>query len=365
MYKSEKQRVGLCNFLFHESEFCTICKQWLHYEHETLRNRSAVSTETYLSPRLTPALHLKLFLLWTKNRKTMNGTFLTQEMAQSFSRSREDDHSKRAIIGINLTFMLLSIAGNLLVIFSVFRTPSLRSPSTTLLCGLAASDVIVGLIAQPLFVIQELIPNDTLKYVVYFFSCNGCGVSLLTMTLISLDRYAALQYHMRYATMVTSKRVICTLATMWFVIYVEFGIYFWKREVFFLLAACFIISCLLLSTFSYVRIYRIVKRHQRQIQVQTQVFQGPNIGSNFNIIRLKRSTINTFIFYIFLILCYSPIFPLMIVDVLLRNQVWCDSLMYATTVIFMNSAINPILYCCVLKDLRKAFLRAARKVFCK
>ena len=85
MSKSEKQRVGLCNFLFHKSEFCTICKQWLHNEYETLRNRSAVSTETYLSPRLTPALHLKLFLLWTKNRKTMNGTFLTQEMAQSFS----------------------------------------------------------------------------------------------------------------------------------------------------------------------------------------------------------------------------------------------------------------------------------------
>nr|XP_058941764.1 melanocyte-stimulating hormone receptor-like [Pocillopora verrucosa] len=254
---------------------------------------------------------------------------------------------------------------NLLVIFSVFRTPSLRSPSTTLLCGLAASDVIVGLIAQPLFIIRELIPNDTLFHMAFFFSCSGCGVSLLTMTLISLDRYAALHYHMRYATMVTSKRVICTLATMWFVIYVAFGIYFWKGVVYFLVAACFIISCLLLSTFSYVRIYRIVKQHQRQIQVQTQVFQGPNIGSNFNIIRLKRSTINTFIFYIFLILCYSPIFPLVIVDVLLRNQVWCDSLMYATTVIFMNSAINPILYCCVLKDLRKAFLRAARKVFCK
>ena len=184
-------------------------------------------------------------------------------MARSFSRSWEYDYSKPAIVGINVTFTLLSITGNLLVIFSVSRTPSLRSPSTTLLCGLAASDVIVGLIAQPLFVIQELIPNDTLKYVVYFFSCNGCGVSLLTMTLISLDRYAALQYHMRYATMVTSKRVICTLATMWFVIYVAFGIYFWKRVVYFFVAGCFNISCLFLSTFSYVSIYQIVKRHQR------------------------------------------------------------------------------------------------------
>ena len=287
-----------------------------------------MNTETYSSPKLTPPLHLKLFLVWIKNRKTMNGTFPTHEMARSFSGSREYDYSKPAIIRINF-----HVVGNLLAIFSVSRTPSLRSPSTTLLCGLAASDVIVGLIAQPLFIIQELIPNDTLKYVVYFFSCNGCGVSLLTMTLISLDRYAALHYHMRYATMVTSKRVICTLATMWFVIYVAFGIYFWKRVVYFLVAACFIISCLLLSTFSYVRIYQIVKRHQRQIQAQNQVFQGPNIGSNLNITRLKRSTINTFIFYMFLILCYSPIFPFLIVDVVLLKQEWSGSLMCATTVI--------------------------------
>ena len=152
-----------------------------------------------------------------------------------------------------------------------------------------------------------------------FYPATAVEFPLITMTLISLDRYAALQYHMRYATMVTSKRVICTLATMWFVIYVAFGIYFWKRVVYFLVAACFIISCLLLSTFSYVRIYQIVKRHQRQIQAQNQAIQGPNIGSNLNIARLKRSTINTFIFYMFLILCYSPFFPLLLVDVLLQN----------------------------------------------
>ena len=101
-----------------------------------------MNTETYSSPKLTPALHLKLFLVWTKNRKTT-----THEMARSFSGSREYDYSKPAIIGINLTFMLLSIVGNLLATFFVSRTPSLRWPSTTLLCGLAASDVIVGLSA--------------------------------------------------------------------------------------------------------------------------------------------------------------------------------------------------------------------------
>ena len=48
---------------YSNSEFCTICKQWLHNEHETLRNRCAVNSDTDSSPILNPALHLNLFLL--------------------------------------------------------------------------------------------------------------------------------------------------------------------------------------------------------------------------------------------------------------------------------------------------------------
>ena len=38
-----------------------------------------------------------------------------------------------------------------------------------------------------------------------------CGVSLLTMTTISVDRFAALHYHMRYVTIVTTPRVVYAL----------------------------------------------------------------------------------------------------------------------------------------------------------
>lgn len=72
-----------------------------------------------------------------------------------------------------------------------------------------------------------------------------------------------------------------------------------------------------ISTFSYIRIYRIVRKHQARIYAQQQTVQ-PNqeIGDSLNIMRLKRSTMNTFVFYIFMILCYTPVFVTMSISVL-------------------------------------------------
>ena len=43
-----------------------------------------------------------------------------------------------------------------------------------------------------------------------------------------------------------------------------------------------------MSTFSYIRIYRILRRHQVQIRTQQQAVQSFNAGSNSNIARLEK-----------------------------------------------------------------------------
>ena len=74
----------------------------------------------------------------------------------------------------------------------------------------------------------------------------------------------------------------------------------------FALAAAIAI-CILISTLSYVQIYRIVRQHQIQIHAQQQVMQKLNAGDDVNMLRLKTSTMNTFIYYMCMILCYSPL----------------------------------------------------------
>ena len=58
---------------------------------------------------------------------------------------------------VNIPLAFVAFTGNALVLYAVWKTPALRSPSILLLCGLASTDVCVGLIAQPLFIAGNLI----------------------------------------------------------------------------------------------------------------------------------------------------------------------------------------------------------------
>ena len=113
---------------------------------------------------------------------------------------------------LNAVLMLITITGNSPVIVAVLKTPSIRSPSIALFCGLAVSDLPVGLVVQPLYIVKELIERDLLlKLIWYFTTYCSCGVSLCIVPIITLDRFATLHYHMRYVTMVTTTRVVYAL----------------------------------------------------------------------------------------------------------------------------------------------------------
>ncbi|KAL9958768.1 hypothetical protein ACROYT_G035826 [Oculina patagonica] len=130
-----------------------------------------------------------------------NDSFLTNKSASNYSA-----HPDILVIincVLNAPLMVISIIGNTLVLAAMLRTPSLRSPSMILLCSLAVSDLLVGLVVQPLYIAKELTEDLFVFRISYFMSFSSCGVSLCTVAAISLDRLAAIHYHMRYVTMVT------------------------------------------------------------------------------------------------------------------------------------------------------------------
>ena len=190
-----------------------------------------------------------------------------------------------------------------------------------------------------------------------------CVVSLSTITAITLDRYLALHYHMRYASLVIKFRVTCALLMVWLGNVFSSGLHMWNDAAYILLTVVLTCSCLIISTFCYIRIYRIVRHHQLQINAQQEAVQGSNLNNNFNITRLSRSAKNTFVFYIVLILCYCPIFVLMVSYGGL-NMGWKTEWHFATTIMFMNSSINPVLYCWRLRELRTAVRKTARQMLC-
>ena len=55
--------------------------------------------------------------------------------------------------------MFISIVGNAVVLAAIKRTPSIRSTSMTLLCSLAVSDLLIGVIGQPIYIADLLTKN--------------------------------------------------------------------------------------------------------------------------------------------------------------------------------------------------------------
>ena len=101
------------------------------------------------------------------------------------------------------------------------------------------------------------------------------------------------------------------------------------------------------------------------IQGQQRSMQSNNNErDDVHVVELQRSVLNTFVFYIALIICYSPAYVLVTLNGLL-HMTWQPEWNFATTVIFVNSAINPFLYFWRLPTLRKADVNIVRQMLRK
>ena len=160
--------------------------------------------------------------------------------------------------------MLTSITGNALVLAAILRTPSLRSvPSTIFLCSLAITDFLVGLVVQPVYIANELqySAGGPLYKVENFISVSLCGVSLSTMTAISVDRFLALHYHVTYANLMTTKRAMNASASLWFVSILFSCLRVWIGGFFFLITRVlqFLLSFRALLTSKFISLFVIIR----------------------------------------------------------------------------------------------------------
>ena len=266
---------------------------------------------------------------------------------------------------LNAPLMLISILGNALVLAAIIKAPSIRStPHVIMLCSVAVSDFLVGLIAQPINIAEQLTEDRIVYYVVLLIGASLCVVSLMTITAMTVDRFLALHYHMRYATLVTESRVKYTLILIWLISFHLSGFAFWNPRVHRFVVATVGIICLLICMASYIRIYCFIRRHQLEILAQQQAVQSSDAENNLNVTRLKRSAMSTFVFCIALIICYFPMYVLLTLNGLSIKD-WQSEWQFAFTAVFLNSSINPFLYCWRLRELRTAVVKTGRQMLCK
>lgn len=263
---------------------------------------------------------------------------------------------------INVPMCLTALFGNAAVLTAIWKTPSLHFPEHLLLASLALTDFAVGLVVQPLFISLRIASFAGLKEFLYPFTVwYLCGVSFLTVTAITVDRFLALKLHLRYHVVITHSRAGLVVAAIWILHGCISSMRLWNTNAFYATVAIAILCCLVGSFAAYMHIFRIVRRHQAMIHCQELQEHGKQHRITS---RLKKSIWNTFYVYCIFFACYAPHVFFMIV-MFIEERWWFPIVLdFTATVVFLNSSINPLLYCWRVREIRNAVKSVFTQLCC-
>ena len=268
---------------------------------------------------------------------------------------------------INIFLSITAFVGNVLIIAVLPKVSSLHPPSKLLLGCLASTDLCVGLVVQP-FYVNDLLSTEHSKHCYYstlLFNTTSpffCGVYLMTLTAISVDRLLALKLRIRYKQVVTLRKVWVLVVIIWLsntataviVLYIPYSSAIFPIEV---------ILCIIASSSCYMKIYRIL-RHQ-QAQVQQHVHQGQQNGGEtpLNIARYRKTVSSALWVQMTLLACYLPFGVVMAILVIYKPALIL-ALHAKLTLLFLNSTLKPFLYCWKMKEVKHAVMNTIRKLNC-
>jgi hypothetical protein len=115
--------------------------------------------------------------------------------------------------------ILLTIGGNLLVIVAVVTNSSLRSPTHSLIVNLAVADLLLGVTVLPLSAIRELsgvwLMGSSLCVIWTALDVLCCTASILSLCVISVDRYIGVSRPLAYTRILTNRRARGLIAGIW------------------------------------------------------------------------------------------------------------------------------------------------------
>ena len=274
----------------------------------------------------------------------------------------------------NVFLFYTAIALNIITIQALRKTSSLPRTLKTLLLSLAASDLAVGLLAHPMFVahliirIQQNTSDDAYGAVFAIFSETLEIASFFSVVAITVDRFLAVHLHLRYQELVTHKRVIAVVISIW-VISAFLSLLFpaarldWiPKKVLKIMFAAIEAVCFITTGLLHYKIYASVRHHTGHIQ-SLQVQEEAQNREMKNAVRLRKTALATFYIYFLFLACYVPIFcvdlaKLLCVETALIQHLWY----YVTTIVFFNSSLNPLIYSWKMRHIRHAVIDILRSI---
>ena len=272
---------------------------------------------------------------------------------------------------VNIFLPIATFVGNFLILVALNKESFLHPPSKLLYRCLATADLLVGVVNQPLIATYWIsLINEhwsLCRYArgaVFISSIALCGVSLLTLTAISVDRLLALLLGIKYRQIVTLKRTFIITATFWILPVATGSFSISHSRITTWYCIILIPSCSVISVASYTKIFRVL-RH-RQSQVHGHVQQQPSQTTALNVARYRKAVSSALWVQLALVVCFIPKLTTLLLVMYSKtyssNVVVIDGIAY--TLMYFNSTLNPFLYCWKIKEVREAVKQTIRQALC-
>ena len=267
---------------------------------------------------------------------------------------------------------ILTMAGNGFVIFLVCRKRQLRTKSNAFVVSLAVADFFVGMIAVPSRFFCEMTSECSFQgplragllvlfvrvFVVYASGTNLCS--------LVLERYMAVVKPLKYLTFMKRRRVIQMVSISWGIpfiftvivssirfndkkipsdlVYIVNGLLYIPFE----LLLCFVLI------YSCASMLRVVCNRARNLAKQFQFNQ------RFAVKTQGKSSVKMMILVsgVFIV-CYGIM--LRCNFVLMFSKHFCNDFKYKVPLQVINSAVNPVAYAFLKRDIKKEFERVIFK----
>ena len=275
-----------------------------------------------------------------------------------------------ALVCMDIITALPTILLNALVIFAVATRRRLRNNSTILLASLAGADLLTGLVVLPFAFaldLRRLLGFDSFCSLEKAFTVTAtvtCA-SISHLVMISVDRYIAIKYPLRYQEIVTETRILISIVLAWgFTLLVTINelvlalidsdsVYSIYSHVNTIIQIAIEILFIVVISLSYGYIYSETRQQVKRLKAE----QLPQE----EVQRIKNDRTAATTLAIILIALVATHLPTIVLTALSSSiaapqRFICIIWSWVGGTCVLGSLCNPIIYCWRMKNLRRAFL---------
>jgi hypothetical protein len=249
---------------------------------------------------------------------------------------------------------LLAVVGNTSILWAIYKNRSLQNVSNNFVASLCSSDLIAGLLVNPLSIamvtlLRYEMEHERLESFVHFFLGVVLITTTLTLSTVSVDRYIAIVFPLRYKYLVTHRMSVRMVASTWIfaVLVASPRLILLREEAEQIIFASIVVSLsipLVITVFCYFKILKEARKHKG-------LFVSPSMGAPniaYYILKNKKTTVTMAMILGLFIAVYTPLFAF--AALALSGLHVCDKeyiaadWLWPTFIICASAALNPLVY---------------------